>query len=86
MANDFIVPDRRGLVAEYLLNGDTKDTSGNGYNGTASNVTYSKTSRGYQTYAGNFNGSSSYVSMGDVLDFEYNQPFSISVVLKNSMT
>lgn len=28
---DFITPDRSHLVAEYLLNGDARDTSGNGY-------------------------------------------------------
>lgn len=64
MTNDFVIPDRRGLVAEYLLNGDTRDSSGNGYNGTPLNVTYSKTDSGYQTYGGNFNGSSSKVDTG----------------------
>lgn len=58
---DFILPDITGLVAEYLLNGDVKDTSGNGYNGTPSNVLWPKTSRGYQSYCGSFNGSNSKV-------------------------
>lgn len=56
------LPRRDGLVGEWLLNSNTKDTSGNGYNGTPTNVTYSKTDRGYQTYAGNFNGSNAYVT------------------------
>lgn len=57
--NDTILLDDRGLVAEYLLDGNALDTSGNGYNGTASNVTYAKTHRGYQSQCGVFNGSSS---------------------------
>lgn len=61
MANDFVIPDRRGLVAEFLLNGNANDTSGNGYDGTPLNVTYSKTSRGYQTYSGNFNWGNSQI-------------------------
>lgn len=78
MTNDFVIPDRRGLVAEYLLNGDTRDSSGNGYNGTPLNVTYSKTDSGYQTYGGNFNGSSSKVDTG----FGWlNNNFSVSMVL-----
>jgi len=78
---DFIVPDRRGLVAEYLLNGDAKDTSGNGYDGAPLNVTYSKTSRGYQTYAGNFNGSSSKVDLPTLSSFS---DFSICLVFTSN--
>ena len=61
------LPRRDGLVGEWLLNGNTKDTSGNGNNWTPTNVTYSKTDRGYQTYAGNFNGSNSKVDVSNSL-------------------
>jgi hypothetical protein len=48
------------------LNGDTKDYSGNGYNGTASGMTYDKVSTG--EYAGDFDGADDYVNLGDILD------------------
>ena len=51
-------------VALYQLNGDATDESGN-YNGTASNVTYGT---GVFGQAGVFNGSSSYISLGTVLN------------------
>lgn len=34
-----------GLLGEWLLNGNTNDTSGNGNNGTAYSVTYPSDSR-----------------------------------------
>ncbi len=48
-------------VATYRLNGDATDLSGN-YNGTATSVTYVA---GQFGDAGSFNGSSSYINLGD---------------------
>ena len=62
-AEEVFVPDNffndDSTVATYKLNGDAGDDSGNGYNGTASNVTYAA---GKFDEAGVFNGSSSYIS------------------------
>jgi len=52
---------REWLLAEYLLNGDSLDTSWNWYDGTATDVTWIDTDIGYQSMCGSFNGSSSYV-------------------------
>ncbi len=49
---------RNGLVWEWLLDGNALDTSWNWNNWTATNVTWVKTDRGYQSQAGSFNGSS----------------------------
>ena len=84
MTNEFVIPDRSGLVAEYLLNGNTKDTSGNGYDGTPLNVTYSRTERGYQTYAGNFNGSSSEISVASSPALSVSSAYTFNVVLNMS--
>jgi hypothetical protein len=46
------------LIAHYKLDGDATDSSGNGYNGTATNVTYVT---GQIGQAGSFNGSSSQI-------------------------
>lgn len=53
---------RNGLVWEWLLNGDALDTSWSGNNGTATNMTYDSTDRGYQSQMGVFNGSNAYIS------------------------
>lgn len=54
---------RNGLVWEWLLDGNALDTSWSWNNWTATNVTYVKTDKGYQSQAGSFNGSSSYVNI-----------------------
>ena len=59
-----IVPRRDGLVWEWLLNWSALDTAGTN-NGTATNVTYTNTDRGYQNQAGVFNWTSSYISIAD---------------------
>lgn len=52
---------RDGLVGERLLNGNAKDTSGNGNDGTASGVTWVSADRGYVGECGSFDGSNDYV-------------------------
>jgi hypothetical protein len=68
-AEEVFVPDNffndDSTLATYKLNGDTGDDSGNGYNGTASNVTYAT---GKFDKAAVFNGSSSYISAANILD------------------
>ena len=63
-AEEVFVPDNffndDSTVATYKLNGDAGDDSGNGYNGTASNVTYAA---GKFDDAAVFNGSSSYIDL-----------------------
>jgi len=66
-------PDGGG-VALYQLNGDAADVSGN-YDGTATNVTYGA---GQFGQAGVFNGSNSYVNMGDPAALRLLGSYSIS--------
>jgi hypothetical protein len=50
-----------GLVAEYILNGNANDTSGNENNGTPNNVTWPYTNFGNQAQSVYFNGTSSFI-------------------------
>ena len=63
-AEEVFVPDNffndNSTVATYKLDGDAGDSSGNGHNGTASNVTYAA---GEFDDAAVFNGSSSKISV-----------------------
>ncbi len=65
-AVEYIVPtepDAAGLVAHYALDGNTNDSSGNGYDGTAmGDPTYVT---GMEGQAVELNGSDQYVDMGD---------------------
>jgi len=65
------------------LNGNSTDSSGNGNNGTDTNITYGL-GYGKLGQGASFNGSSSKIVFGDVLDFEYNKAFSISIWFKTS--
>lgn len=53
---------RDWLIWEWLLNGNALDTSGNGNNGVANNVTWVPTNVWNQSQAASFNGSNSSVS------------------------
>ena len=68
-AEEVFVPDNffndDSTVATYKLDGDAGDDSGNGNNGTASNVTYAA---GKFDKAAVFNGSSSYIDLGSTID------------------
>lgn len=50
-------------IAEYLLNGNTNDTSGNGNNGTAYNVTWTPVDGHPEIQGGSFNGANSIVTV-----------------------
>jgi hypothetical protein len=71
-----------GCVAYYTLNeasGDALDSVA-GNDGTPSGVTYGATGKIGDAYT--FDGINDYVSMGDVLDFNYDEEFSISAWVK----
>jgi len=69
-------------VALYQLNGNANDVSGN-YNGTATNVTYGT---GVFGQAGVFNGSTSVINLGNVLNTTLSNNFTISAWINtNSM-
>lgn len=52
-----------GLVAHWSFNGNANDISGNGYNGTPNNITYTTGAQGANNTAAQFNGSSSYIDV-----------------------
>ena len=72
-------------LAYYKLDSNANDSSGNGYNGTASNITYGN---GRFNEAANFNGSSSYVTLSDSITTQMgNNNFSFSFwVYFNTLT
>ena len=65
-------------TAYYKLDNNANDSSGNGYNGTASNVTYGN---GRFNEAANFNGSSSKIT---ITNFQALSTYSVSMWLKAS--
>ena len=68
-------------VLYYPLNGNAHDSSGNGYNATASGVIPRSDRFGVLNSAYSFNGSSSIVRCGDILDNVFSAPvakFSVS--------
>lgn len=52
-----------GLVAHWSFNGNSGDSSGNGYHGTANNITYTQGKTGLNNTAALFNGTSSYIDV-----------------------
>lgn len=71
-----------GLVSYYNMQGNSNDYFGSN-NGTDTSVTYG-TAYGKVNEGGNYNGSTSYSSMGNVMAFEYTQPFSIAAWVYNN--
>ncbi len=67
------------------LNGNSTDSSGNANNGTDTAVTYGL-AYGKFGQGASFDGTTSYISMGNVLGFEYNQSFTIATWWKNNGT
>ena len=78
-----------GLVAWYKMDGDVKDSSGKGYDGTANSFSYDGTTNGY--VQGKFgqgllmNGSSTYVSVPSNSDFN-SYPLTLSAWVKTTTT
>lgn len=68
------------LKAWWRLDGNSQDSSGNGLNGTDTSITYNGATFG----KGAALTPSGYISMGNVLGFETNQPHSIGAWLTGS--
>ena len=69
------------LVAYYPFNGNANDSSGNGHNGTVTNATLTADRFGQANHAYNFDGSTSIIRCGDILDSVFSAPiarFSVS--------
>ena len=62
-----------GLVAYYPFNGNANDASGNGNNGSATDVTYGQGHLGVAGSAASFNGSSSFVYVTNLFSSEPTQ-------------
>jgi hypothetical protein len=77
----------RGLVAYYPFNGNANDLSGNALNGTVSGATLTTDRRGVPNSAYAFDGDD-YISVADndLLDFEANEDFSISLWVEVAAT
>ena len=82
-AEEVFVPDNffndDSTVATYKLDGDAGDNSGNGYNGTATNVTYAT---GKFDEAAVFNGTNDYINLGNGLTSGLTNSFTVSLWLK----
>lgn len=59
---------RQGLVAQYTFTGSAVDSSRNGFDGTVAGATLTADRFGTATSAYSFNGSSSTIRCGDILD------------------
>lgn len=68
---------RDGLVAEYLLDGDARDTSGNNNHWTASNFSWVDSEKGYVKKCGSFNWNNAYIYVSNFDFFWDNSAFSI---------
>jgi len=66
------------LIAKYQLDGDAQDTTGN-FHGTASNVTYDTGKFGQ---GASFNGTSSYIANGSLMNVLLKSSFSLSCFFK----
>ena len=69
-----------GLIAYYRFEGDTKDSSGNGNNGNASNISYTEGIFGEGAY---FNGQNSFI---DITLQRIKKTYSVSMFVKFSST
>ena len=69
------------LVAYYPFTGNANDSSGNGYNGMVFNATLAADRFNHPNSAYYFNGTNSYIYVGDILDSVFSAPvakFSVS--------
>ncbi|MBS1771544.1 MAG: T9SS type A sorting domain-containing protein [Bacteroidetes bacterium] len=70
-----------GLVANWKFNGNVRDSTGNGHNGTANNITYTTGRYGAANGAAVFNGTSSYVTTPYLPDYNLTN-FSLCTIIK----
>jgi hypothetical protein len=73
-----------GLVAFYPFNGNANDASGNGNNGTASNVAFVADRFGAASSAGSFNGTSSSLVTLNTTSLNLTPPFTVSAWVRFS--
>ena len=74
----------KGLVAHYKFEGNTKDSSGNGYDGSSyGGVSYTRGVRGLAT---NFDGIDDYIDMKNISEVITKNPWSYSVWLNKKDT
>jgi hypothetical protein len=75
-----------GLVAYYPFNGNADDESGNGYNGTVSNVLSATDRFGVPGGAFWYNGTNSFIDLGNPAAFNFAGDFTISVWIMANTT
>jgi hypothetical protein len=63
---------QKGLVGQWKMNGNTKDSTPNANDGTNSGAVLAPDRKGTANSAYSFNGTSDYMNMGDVLDMGTN--------------
>lgn len=71
-----------GLVAHWDFNGTVADQSGNGHNGSPSNITYTFGKKNQANTAASFNGFGSYIDVPSSTDFDNFNNYTISAVMK----
>jgi len=77
---------RNGLVAEYLFDGNTNDTSGNRNHGTVNGATLAEDRFGEEGKAYDFDGVTDYISALDPDQLKFLNNFSISLWIKTTDT
>lgn len=70
-----------GRIAHWTFDGNTNDITGNGHNGTATNITYGSGKSGNPNTAAIFNGTSSYVTVLHQSDLNVTD-YSIALIIK----
>lgn len=71
-----------GLVAHWDFNGTVNDQSGNGHNGSPSNITYTFGKKNQANTAASFNGFGSYVEVPTSTDFDNFDHYTLAAVIK----
>lgn len=72
-------PVPEGLLAWWRFQGNPNDSSGNNYELTLVGATYGDDINGNANSALSLDGVNDYADAGNVLNFDYNEPFSISI-------
>jgi autotransporter-associated beta strand protein len=75
-------PTRGHAIARYEFEGNANDTSGNGYNGTATSVTYGPGKIG--TQAAEFDGTASFVQIPDMIGTNFTVAMWVKTIDTNS--
>jgi hypothetical protein len=73
-----------GLLAHYPFNSNANDESGNGYNGTVNGAIITEDRFGNPLSAYSFDGFTSYIDIGNGLDFPCRENYAVSVWFLNN--